>query len=221
MLMRRGLLGLRAHPRGEQAAHRAEIQDGVEQAGPDALEAAEYRVLDRVPDVALLRHRIDQAKRSGAARVDGAAGQHQGHRLRRIDQIGKTRGAAEAGMQAEQHLGETEARIIDRDARLARQRDFEAAAKAEAVNHRNRRNPQTLEPVGHQMGLRHHGLDHAGIGRAAEFVDVGAGDEAGRLCRADHNAGRPLVFQRGQYQFEFAHHVGGKRVGAGAGAVEQ
>ena len=61
----------------------------------------------------------------------------------------------------------------------------------------------------------------AGIAGAAEFVDVGAGDEAGRFCRADHEAGGPLGLDRRERGVELLHHVGGQRVGAGVGAVEQ
>ena len=165
----------------------------VEQAGPGALQAAEHRILDRIADMPLLRHRIDQPERLRLARIDGLAGQHQRHRLHRIDQTRETRGAAETGMQAEHHFRKAEARAVDRDARLAGQRDFEAAAEAEAVDHRDGRNLQRFEPVDHRMRPADRGLDHVGIGRAAKFVDVGAGDEAGWLRRAnDQPAGRWL-----------------------------
>ena len=118
-----------------------------------------------------------------------------GHRLHRIDQMREAHGAAEAGMQAEHHFRKTEPRIVDRDPHLAGQRHFEAAAEAEAVDHGDGRNPQGLQPVDHRMRAADLGLDRAGIGRAAEFVDVGAGDEAGRLGGANDEAGRPLRFR--------------------------
>ena len=62
---------------------------------------------------------------------------------------------------------------------LAGERDFEAAAEAEAVDHGDGRNAQRLQAVDHRMGAADRGLDRARIGGAAEFVDVGAGDEAG------------------------------------------
>ena len=110
-------------------------------------------------------------------------------------------------MQAEHDFRKTEARAVDGDARLAGQRHFKAAAKTEAVNHGNGRNPQSFQPVDHRMGaadLRLHGV---GIGRAAKFVDVGAGDEAGWFCGADDDAGRTRAFQRCQYRIEFFHHI--------------
>ena len=208
MLMRRGFLGLAAHPGGEQAAHRGKIQDRVQRTGFGALQPAEHRVLDRVADVALLRHRVDQAERFGLARVDGLAGQHQRHRLHRIDQMREARGAAETGMQAEHHFRKAEARAVDGDARRAGQRHFEPAAETEAVDHGDGRNLQRFQPVDHRMraaDLRFHG---ARIGGAAEFIDVGAGNEAGWFCRADDDARRALAFQRRQHGVELFHHVG-------------
>ena len=83
----------------------------VERAGFGALQPPEHRVLDRVADMALLRHRIDQPERFRLARVDGLAGQHHRHRLHRIDELREAHGAAEAGMQAEHDLGKAEARV--------------------------------------------------------------------------------------------------------------
>jgi hypothetical protein len=61
--------------------------------------------------MALLADGIDKPQRFCPARVDGAARQHQGHRLHGIDEPGEARGAAKAGVQAQHHLGEAEARI--------------------------------------------------------------------------------------------------------------
>ena len=74
--------------------------------GLRALQPAGHRVLDRIADMALLRHGVDQPERFCLARVDGLAGQHHRHRLHRIDELREARGAAEAGMQAEHHLRE-------------------------------------------------------------------------------------------------------------------
>ena len=85
-------------------------------------------------------------------------------------------------MQAEHHLGETEPRIVDRDPHLAGQRDLEAAAEAEAVDQGDRRHAQRLQPVDHRVRPADLGLDRAGIADAAEFIDVGTGDEAALFC---------------------------------------
>ena len=124
-------------------------------------------------------------------------------------------------MQAEHHFRKAEARAVDRNARLAGQRHFKAAAEAETVDHGHRRNLQGLEPVDHRMGPADRGLDRTGVRRAAKFVDIGTGDEAGRLGGTNDDAGGPLVFQRSEHEIEFLEHIGRQRVGAGAVAVEQ
>ena len=222
MLLRRGLRRPRARMRlASKPLHRAEVQDRIQRPRLGALQAAEHRVLHGIANMPLLRHRIDQPERLRLAGVDGLAGQHQRHRLHRIDQLREARGAAEARMQAEHHFRETKARAVDRDARLAGERDFEAAAEAEAVDHGDGRNLQAFEAVDHRMGAADRDLDRPRIGGAAEFVDVGAGDEAGWFCRADDEAGRPLRFPAPPAPFEFLDQVGRQRVGAGAFAIEQ
>ncbi len=143
----------------------------------------------------LLANGINETEPLGAARVDGAAGQHERHRLHRIDQPREARGATEAGMQAEHHLGEAEPRVRYRDARLAGQRHFEPAAEAEAVDHGDVRHAQRFETIDHRMRARNRGFDHGRIGRAAEFIDVGAGDESGCFRRTDDEAGRARAFE--------------------------
>ena len=93
------------------------------------------------------RDRVDQAERLGAAGADIAAGQHHGHGFERIDQPRQAHGAAEAGMQAEHHLGKAETRVLDRDPIVAGERDLEPAAQAIAVNDGDRRHGQVIEPV--------------------------------------------------------------------------
>ena len=65
-------------------------------------------------------------------------------------------------------------------------------------------------------------LDRPRIGGAAEFVDVGAGDEAGGLRRANDEARRPIALSSAASTVvEFLDQVCRQRVGAGAFAVEQ
>ena len=221
MLGGRGLRRLAPHPRSEKTTHWTGIQHGIEKAGPGALQAAEHGIFHRVADVALLRHGIDEAERLGTARVDGLAGQHQRHRLHRIDELGETRGAAEARMQPQHHLGETKTRIRNRNAGLTGQRNLEAAAEAKTVDHGDGRKLDRLQPVNHRMRARNLRLDRGRIGRAAEFIDVCAGDETGRLGGANDKPGRPLAFERRQHRVELCQHVGRQRIGAGAFAIEQ
>ena len=64
---------------------RAEIR-GTREGLARPLELAERRVLHGGADMALLRHRVDEAERLRPAGIDGAAGEHQRHGLQRIDQ---------------------------------------------------------------------------------------------------------------------------------------
>ena len=50
-------------------------------------------------------------------------------------------------MQAEHHLGKAEARVLDRDPKVAGKRNLEPAAQAIAVNDGDRRHGQVIEPV--------------------------------------------------------------------------
>ncbi len=110
-------------------------------------------------------------------------------------------------MQAEHHFRKTEARAVDGDARRTGQRHFQPAAETEAVDHGNRRNLQSLQPVDHRMRAADLRLHRARVGGATKFIDVGAGDEAGWFRRADHDSRGALAFQRRQQGVEFFHHV--------------
>ena len=67
-------------------------------------------------------------------------------------------------MQAEHHLGEAEPRVFNGNPHLAGERDFEAAAEAETVNHGDRRNFQFFQAIDHGMRTADLHLDRAGIG---------------------------------------------------------
>ena len=124
-------------------------------------------------------------------------------------------------MQAEHHFRKAKARTLDRDAGLAGEGDFEAAAQAEAVDHRDGWNFQGLETVDHRVGTADRRLDRMGIGGTAKFVDVRTGNKSGIFCGANHNSGGPLAFQSRQHGLEFFHHFGGERISAGTRAIEQ
>ena len=62
-------------------------------------------------------------------------------------------------MQAEQHLGKAEARIVDRDPVVAGERDLEAAAEAIAVDDRDGRQFELVEPVDDRVGAGEACLD--------------------------------------------------------------
>jgi hypothetical protein len=111
VLVRCGLFRLGTHAAGKHAANGAEIEQRHQRALFGALKLAGDRVLHGVTNMTLLADGIDEPQRLCPARVDGAARQHQRHRLHGIDELCEARGAAKAGMQAQHHLGEAEARI--------------------------------------------------------------------------------------------------------------
>src|SRR5437763_4814278 len=122
--------------------------------------------------MALLSHRIDEPERLRSSRVDGLSGQHELHRLNRVDQAGETHGAAETGVKAEHDLRKAEPRAFDCDSGLAGERNFEPTAQAEAMDHRDGWNFERLEPIDHRMRPSDRGFDRSRIGCAAKFVDV-------------------------------------------------
>ena len=57
-------------------------------------------------------------------------------------------------MQAEHHLGKSKARILDRDAEVAGERELEPAAEAIAVHDGDRRHRQVIEAIDDRVRLR-------------------------------------------------------------------
>ena len=167
-----------------------------------------------------VRDRVDQAERLGAAGADIAAGQHHGHGFERIDQPRQAHGAAEAGVQAEHHLGKTETRVLDRDPVVAGERDLEPAAQAIAVDHGDRGHGQVVEPIDDRVAVGEARLDRGHVGHAAEFVDVGAGDEAARLARAQDHALGQIAFERREHVVELDQDILREDVGAAVRLVE-
>ena len=70
------------------------------------------------------------------------------------------------------------------------------------------------------MRLRQARLDSAGVGHGAQLADIGAGDEAGGLGGAQHQAFRRIGLKLREHVIEFGQHLLGQRVGAGGGLVE-
>ena len=81
MLARRLFRGLATHARRRAGARRSDVQHRTEEAPLRRLQFAGDRRLDGGADMALLRHRIDQAERLRPAGALGLAGQHHGHGL--------------------------------------------------------------------------------------------------------------------------------------------
>ena len=80
---------------------------------------------------------------------------------------------------AEHHFGEREARcrIVERDDGAAGERELQAAAHAETVDHRGGREGQVVELLQHVPARAHKSERLIGRGKARELLDVGPGDE--------------------------------------------
>jgi hypothetical protein len=218
---RRLLLRFRAHARGGELAAVGAVDQRAEHASAPLLQLSRNGGGGGGLDVALGHDRVDEAKRLGAAGAHVPPGEHHGHGLERIDQPRQAHRAAEPGMQAEHDLGKSERRVLDRDAMVAGERDFEPAAEAIAVHDRDRRRRQAIEPVDHRVRLDQARLDGAGVGHGAKFTDVGAGDEALRLGGAQHQAFGHVALEAREHVVELAEHVLGERIGAGVRLVER
>ena len=123
-------------------------------------------------------------------------------------------------MQAEHHLGKSEPRVVERNPVVAGEHKFEAAAQAIAVDDRDRRTSEMIETIDDRVPLREAALDPGHIRHGAELADVGTGDEACRLGRADHQPLRQIALERLQHVIELDQHILGERIGARALLVE-
>ena len=134
----------------------------------------------RVLDQPRRGHRArDQARLRGAARIERTSGEDEVECRRNTDQPRQARGAAEAGEDPEQHFGQSDlgVRLLARDPRIAREREFGATAQTHAVDRGHRRRAQRREPGEHRMSAAHDRDHLGGIGDRADRVDIGARDE--------------------------------------------
>ena len=85
------------------------------------------------------------------------------------------------------HLGQSqgELRVVGADPVGAGERELETAAEGKAMDGRNAREGQGLELIKHRLPGAHQRIALLGRADVDEFLDVGAGDEAAALRRAD------------------------------------
>jgi hypothetical protein len=102
-------------------------------------------------------------------------------------------------MKTEHHLGETAPRVIDRDAHLAGECHFEAAAKAKAVNHGDGRNPQFFQAIDHGMCAADLELDQTKLNVDGGAISLGhpVGCSGNRIVLHLVNAMKRLGTRRG------------------------
>ena len=213
--------GFAAHARGKKATCRAGVHEPADDTLLGRVPVAGDRRLHRGPDVAFLRHGINQTGPLRLARAFGPAGQHHCHGLDRIDQARQPHGTAKPRMQTKLHFGEAEARTVDGEPVVAGERHLEPAAKAVAMNHRNGRERQAIEAIENRVAARQQRFDLPCIGDAAKLGDIGTGDKAPWLGGADDQAARPVAFELFQDSVEFDQHLFRQGVRAGALLIEQ
>ncbi len=127
-------------------------------------------------------------------------------------------------MDAELHLGQTDAALIsfDGDAIAAGQRQLETAAERIAIEQSDGRAGQVLDSLQERLAACGECRRLAGVLETRELVDVGAQDESGGLGRADDDAGQPgLLLEPGNGFLELFDHFGGEGVAAAAGLVDR
>jgi hypothetical protein len=148
--------------------------------------------------------------------VDALAGQHQVEGRRRADQRGQAQHAAPAGDDAEHDLGQRElgAGFVDDDAMAAGERELQTASHAMAADQCQRRVGHRGEAVEQQpAALDQHARGEHRI-QPRELLDVGAGDEPGRLGGSDHQRLGRRGIERVEHAGEFSHYLGRQHIGA-------
>ena len=125
-------------------------------------------------------------------------------------------------MQAEHHLRETEARVVDRNPRSGRPARLRGRRRGRSRGSRRRSESAALPG-----GRSPHGRGRSAVSTARGSVAPRNSLTSAPAMKPDFLAERmtspvgPLAFQRRQHLVEFLDHIGRQRVGAGAFAVEQ
>ena len=111
---------------------------------------------------------------------------------RRADALRQAQHAAPAGEDAEHDFGQAHlgARLVDRQQVAAGQRQFETAAEAVTAHQRQRRVRDGSQAIEQVPAALDQFAPLFGAVELGEFLDVGAGDEAGRLAGTEDQARR-------------------------------
>ena len=168
------------HPGVGQPAHEALLER--------ALRAARGEFARGIDQYRRFHHLVDQSDGARGRCRQGAPGQHHVHCRRCSDQRRQAHAAAPAGIDAELHFRQADAgRGIARCHPIAAgQRELGAAAHAEAMDRGDRGTGQLGQSLEHLLSAPQRVIHRAlGIERL-ELLDVGTGDEAAGLGRADH-----------------------------------
>ena len=139
-----------------------------------------------------LVHQTEPQRLAGALAL---AGEDHVEGRARADETRQPLAAAGAGDEPELYLGEAELRLgmIGGDPVVTGQRELEPAAQTGAVNRRDDRLGQRLDPAHHLLSLEAQPLGLDLGGERGELLDVGAGDEGVGLAGDQHHRLHVLV----------------------------
>ncbi len=149
-------------------------------------------------------------------------GQHHVERRRGADQAWQAHAAAPARIDPEFHFRQADAGglVVAGHAIPAGQRQLGAAAHAVPADGGHGRAAQFGQALVDQLAAADPVLDLALGGDLLEALDVGAGDEAGRLAGADHHAFRRIDRDALDHGVQFVDHRAGQRIDVLIGPVE-
>ena len=161
----------------------------------------------RRPLSANFHHGVDHADLQRIERLDALAFHQQGCGRLHAGQARQALRAAGAGQQAQRDFGKTEARlgIVGRDAMMASQRDFHAAAQGRTVERCGDGLAAQLDAAHELVPVVDRGMESRRVGGARQFGQVAAGDEI-LLRRGDHDALHRRVGQRLPHGFGIGTH---------------
>src|SRR5690606_26215499 len=142
---------------------------------------------------------------------------------RRAHQARQAHAAAPAGVDAQLDFGQADPgrRVVAGHAVVAGQRDLGAAAHAEAVDRGDRGAGQLGQALERLLAAADGVADRALAVELGELADVGAGDEALVLGRAQHKPLGRIQGQAFEQGLEFDQHVLAEGVDRLAGAIER
>ena len=134
----------------------------------------------------------DLVHQAEAQRLGGAlalAGENHVERRPQADQPRQPLTAARAGDQPELHFGQAELGlgVVGGDPVVAGEGQLQAAAETGAVDRRDDRLGQGLDPAHHLLSLEAQPLRLGLGGERGELLDVGAGDEGVGLAGDEHD----------------------------------
>ena len=166
---------------------------------------------------------VGEAHALGAPGVDRLAGQHHVQCCLRPDTLRQAQHPAPAGEDTEHDFRQTHLRprFVDGEQVTASQRQFETAAEAMAAHNGERRVACRGEPVEEVPTARNQLQPLGRRVELREFLDVGAGDEASGLARAEDQRLRRRTLELREDLRQLVHHGDRQRIGRLAELVER